>query len=90
MISTEVYWACPPPTLVIDLFKHIVKFKDVAIVVFVPVWKCATYWPFLVKGNFFHTFIDKFKLCSQNFEPNNSALNLFSECVDNYDGGWEP
>ena len=78
MISTEVYWACPPPNLVIDLFKHIVKFKDVVVIVFVPVWKCANYWPFLVKGNFFHPFIEKFKLCSPNFEPNNSASNLFS------------
>ena len=79
LTSTEINWACPPLNLVIDLFKHdIVKFKDVAIVVFVPVWKRANYWPYIVKGNFFHPLIERYKLCSRIFELNNSASNLFS------------
>ena len=26
LYPNEIYWACPPPRLIIDLFKHIVHF----------------------------------------------------------------
>ena len=79
LLSNEVYWACPPPKLIIDVFKHVVKFDDVRMVLFTPVWKCSNYnWPYIVRGNFFHPVISKFKRSYPCFEANNSASNIFS------------
>ena len=53
LYPNEIYWACPPPRLLIELFKHIVHFSNITVIIFVPVWKCANYWPYIVKRGFF-------------------------------------
>ena len=72
-----MYWACPPPRLIIDLFKHIVQFPNIIVIIFIPVWKCSNYWSYLVKGDFFHPILEKYKICDLGFEPHNVASNLF-------------
>ena len=75
--SLETYWACLPPRLIIDFLKHIVQFPNIIVIIFVPVWKCSNYWPYIVKGDFFHPIMKEFQICDPVFEPNNVASNLF-------------
>ena len=75
--SLEIYWACPPPRLKIDFFKNIIQFPNIILIIFVPMRKFSNYWSYIVKGDFFHPILEKYKICDPVFEPNNVASNLF-------------
>ena len=78
LYEEEIYWLCPPPKLVIDVFKHIAHFPNVTVIIVIPVWKCSNFWPFIVCGGFFHPMVEKILICDPFFIPNNEASNLFS------------
>ena len=77
--SDEIYWACPPPQFIIDLFKHIVSYPcNITVIIFVPVWKSANFWPYIVKQKVFHPIIQRFKICKPSFVQYNKSKNVFS------------
>ena len=78
LISSEVYWACPPASLVLDVFKHIRSFENVTVLLFLPVWKASNFWPVIKENDNFHPLVSRFLLFSPEFVAGNEASNLFS------------
>ena len=59
LYPNEIYWACPPPRLIIELFKHIVHF------VILLFENAPMEMPYIVRGGFIHRLIEKFKFAAQ-------------------------
>ena len=72
----EVYWLCPPPSLVARVVRHL-ESQEKGIVAYLsfPEWPASNYWPLLVRENKFMSkvvasFYTRPNYVAHNWEPN--------------------
>ena len=67
LVSSEIYWLCPPPALVSNVIDHFLSFNEVTGVLICPVWKGSDYFVKLVENLRFAPFVANYYLFSPRF-----------------------
>ena len=77
--SKEVYWLCPPVKEVARCIRHVLgKEERVLAYISFPEWKSQNYWPLVVRGEYFATFVCRFFYSFPRFVAYNEASSTLA------------
>jgi len=75
LCSSEVYYCCPPPKLIIHTIKFLLQTNNIQAIVVFPFWKSANYFTFVVRNNVCSPFILAYKLFNPFFSSSHGIFN---------------
>ena len=73
--SSEIYWLCPPVSLISRTIKYLLSFQDVTAVLYVPIWAGQTFWFDLIDGSHFKKFVQDYLVLSPFYSMSNDSKN---------------
>ena len=78
LVSTHVYFCCPPTKEIVYTFKHLISSTNIKAILIIPAWFSASFWPVLHDGCKFRKEISNYLFFSPEFLVFNQTNSLFS------------